>query len=315
MSASKNLPLVSVVIPAYNHADYLDDAINSVLRQTYPNVELIVLNDGSTDGTQEVLEKYTGRFYWETQKNMGQAATLNKGWRMAEGAILGYLSADDLLLPDAVRISVEHLVGDPDVVMTYCDFNLIDSKSRVIRRVSAPEMSYREMIAKFRCLPGPGAFFLRPAYEAAGAWDGELRRIPDHEYWWRLGLQGRFLKIPSVLAALRMHEQSQSFAGDDKRKSEEYVRAMSTFFETQQVPAEVLTVKDEALSNAYIATARSHLTSSRYRRGIASLLEGLRLYPRNAFSARTLRLIGYGLFNQFRYRVMDKVRNTSKGKG
>lgn len=168
MSASKDLPLVSVVIPAHNHARYLDEAIESILGQDYPNVELIVLDDGSTDGTREVLERYNGRFYWETQENMGQSATLNKGWRISRGDVLAYLSSDDALLPHAISTSVEHLMANPDVVLTYCDFNQIDPRSKFIRKVNTLEMSYREMVAKFFCPPGPGAFFLRSAFETIG---------------------------------------------------------------------------------------------------------------------------------------------------
>jgi glycosyltransferase involved in cell wall biosynthesis len=90
-----NTPLVSIVVPAYNHADYLKECIESILAQDYPRVELIVLNDGSTDMTPAILLAYGDRFRWENQANMGQSATLNKGWAMASGDILAYLSADD----------------------------------------------------------------------------------------------------------------------------------------------------------------------------------------------------------------------------
>ena len=96
-------PLVSIVIPAYNHDRYLGEAIDSILGQDYPNVELIVLDDGSTDGTRQILESYHSRFYWESHKNMGQANTLNKGWRMSKDDLLGYLSADDVLFSQAIR--------------------------------------------------------------------------------------------------------------------------------------------------------------------------------------------------------------------
>ena len=75
-----DFPLVSIVIPTYNHGPYLDDANRSVLNQDYQRVELIALDDGSTDHTQHILQKYSGVFYWETHENMGQANTLNKGW-------------------------------------------------------------------------------------------------------------------------------------------------------------------------------------------------------------------------------------------
>lgn len=85
---SDDLPFVSIVIPTYNHAEYLEEAIESVLRQDYPKVELLVLDDGSTDRTSEILKKYEGRFYIETQENMGQAAALKRGWSKARGGTL-----------------------------------------------------------------------------------------------------------------------------------------------------------------------------------------------------------------------------------
>src|SRR5207247_391526 len=94
-------PLVSIVTPAYNQAEYLAETIESVLAQDYPNLEYIVLDDGSTDHTREVLKKYDGKLRWESHKNMGQARTLNEGWRKANGVYIGYLSSDDILYPGA----------------------------------------------------------------------------------------------------------------------------------------------------------------------------------------------------------------------
>jgi glycosyltransferase involved in cell wall biosynthesis len=300
------LPLVSVVIPAYNYADYLDEAIKSVLNQDYPNIELIVLDDGSTDHTREVLEKYTGWFYWETQENMGEANTLNKGWQMSKGEILSRVSADDVLLPNAVSTSVKHLLANPDVVLTYCDYYLIDSNSKKIRRVNAPEFDYREMVAKFICSPGPGAFFLADAFRAAGPWDSSLKLSPDYDCWLRLGLQGKFLRIPEALAAFRVHEESLSFAAADEEKSDEYVRVISNYYETQPVPPDVLVAKDEALSNAYIFTARAHIRSKRYLLGLKRLYKGLSLYPKN-LSVRTVRIIAYGLLPHVRHGIKQRV--------
>lgn len=290
------------MIPAYNYAHYLDEAIKSVLSQSYPNVELIVLDDGSTDGTREVLEKYTGQFHWETQENMGQSETLNKGWRISRGEILAYLSADDVLLPDAVEISVAQLAANPDVVLTYCDYELIGMNSAVIRRVNAPDFDYREMVVKFVCPPGPGAFLRRTAFEAAGFWDASLRQIPDYDYWLRLGLQGRFLRINTVLAQFRVHGSSQSFAKADERKSTEYVRVVERYFRSRNVPGDVLESKAEALSNAHIVAAHSHFRSGRYLKGLSQFRQSVALYPRNLFSTRTFKFLGHGLFNRLRYK-------------
>ena len=308
---NENLPLVSIVIPAYNYADYLDEAIQSVLDQDYPNVELIVLDDGSTDHTREVLEKYTGRFYWETQENMGQADTLNKGWQRSKGEILGRLSADDVLLPDAVSTSVRHFLANPAAVLTYCGYYLIDPSSSVIRRVNAPEFDYKEMVRQLVCPPGPGAFFLRDAYEATGEWNASLRQVLDLDYWLRLGLQGKFLRIPEALACFRIHEESQTFAPADEEKAEEWVRVVSNYYETQPVPSDVQAAKDEALSNGHILAARFHIRSKRYLLGLKRLYEGLSLYPRN-LSIRTARIIAHGFLNHVRHRIMQRMVKESR---
>lgn len=294
-------PLVSIVIPAYNYADYLDEAIESILDQDYPNIELIVLDDGSTDDTREVLKKYTGLFHWETHGNMGQAKTINKGWRMSRGSVLTYLSPDDALAPTAVSTSVEHLLANPDVVLTYCDYNLIDAGSKVVRRVYAPDFHYRDMVIKLICPPGPGAFLRREAFTATGGWNSLFRQVPDYEYWLRLGLRGRFLRIPKVLASFRVHSKSQSFTVVSEQNSEEYVRVVRGYYSSQAAPSEILAAKDEALSNAYIFTARSHMRSGRYKKGLRNLWRGVCLYPKNV-RVRTFRAIFHGLFNHLRYR-------------
>ncbi|MBV9453468.1 MAG: glycosyltransferase [Rubrobacter sp.] len=306
---SDELPLVSIVIPAYNHADYLTEAIESILAQDYPNIELLVLDDGSTDNTREVLEGYAGRFYWETHKdNMGQAATLNKGWRMSKGEILGRLSADDLLYPEAVSASVKCLRKNLEAVLVYCDFELIDEHSRVIRRIQAPEFSYRDMVAKLITAFGPGTFFPRSALEKAGPWDESLTRMPDYEYWLRLGLYGRFVRIPRVLTAFRMHENSISFREGDESGSQEYIRILTDYFDSHVLPPEVVAAKDEAFSNAYIFAASHHLTSKRYVKAAVNVWKGLRMYPRN-LSVRMLRILAYGLLNRTRYRLKQLAKN------
>src|SRR5687768_3277938 len=112
---SEKLPLVTVITPAYNQGIFLRDTIESVLTQDYPNIELLVLNDGSTDNTEEILKEYTGRIKWETQPNMGQTPTINKGWRQTTGEIITWLNSDDTYLPGAVRSGVDYLMKHPEV--------------------------------------------------------------------------------------------------------------------------------------------------------------------------------------------------------
>jgi glycosyltransferase involved in cell wall biosynthesis len=301
-------PLVSIVIPAYNYAAFLGEAIESVLAQDYPHVELMVLDDGSTDATAGVLAGYRNRFFWETQQNAGQAATLNKGWLMARGDILGYLSADDMLRPGCVRAAVEALSVRPDVVLTYCDFDLIDPRSRAIRTVRTDDFDYRRMVVEFVCAPGPGVFFRRSAFEGAGGWDPALRQMPDYEYWLRLGLLGEFRRIPRTLAAFRVHENSITFAGTPKQSAEEPVRILEKYFGLEGVPATIRREQPKAMSNAYLTSAQLHLRSGRYAEAFRHVRRAAALYPGSLFQLRFLRRIANALFNRMGHRLIWWLR-------
>ncbi|MBV6824257.1 glycosyltransferase [Pseudomonas sp. PD9R] len=294
--------LVSIVIPAFNYASFLERAIESVLCQDYPNIELIVLDDGSTDNTREVLERYGDAFRWQSHVNMGQAKTLNKGWGMAKGDVLSYLSADDELLPNAVSTSLRFL--QDDAVLTYCDFNLFDPSSRLIRKVTAPDFDFRDMFSQLICHPGPGVFMTRQAFEATGQWNSAYRQMPDYDYWLRLGLQGRFVRVPEVLACFRVHEQSQTFAVADEKKALEPLQIISGFIESGKLPPELEPLKAVALSNAWIAVAQLQTRAGRFFLGWQAFQQAFIIYPRNFTRLRTGKIILNSLFNRSLHRLV-----------
>jgi glycosyltransferase involved in cell wall biosynthesis len=304
---TNNTPLVSIVIPAYNLGNYVGETIDSILAQDYPHVELIVLDDGSTDHTRDVLKKYAGRIYAESHPNMGQVNTLNKGWGLAKGDILGWIGADDALLPSAVSRAVACLAANPDVVLTYCDFNLIDADSKAIRRVRTPEFNYREMLVNVTCLPGPGAFFRRSAANAVGPWNSALRIMLDYEYWLRLGLVGRFKRIPEVLALYRIHAGQETFSRMDEQKAAEVVLVVSRMFENPALPRNLVAFRDKALSNAHLVSAQLHFRGGRYRLGLDSLRDAFTLCSANFFTLKMARLVANVLFNRIAHKVIWKI--------
>lgn len=308
-ASGKESPIVSIVIPAYNQAEFLDQAITSVLAQDYPNVELIVLDDGSRDSTRELLQNYSGRFFWETHPNMGQANTLNKGWSMAKGEYLSYLAADDFLLPGAVGASVSTLVSNPEVVLTYCDYTLVDARSRTLRRKITPEFSYLDLVVRMICQPGPGPFFRRDAFARAGLWDPSLRQIPDYEYWLRLGLQGKFQRIPNVLAAYRVHDRSQSYGPVDECKAEESTNVITRYFQNDSVPPDIRRAQAQAMSNAHIVSSRLHLRSGRYGPAFIHLQHAIKNDSTVYWRGRSWWLLAGGLFNRIGYRVLGAFKS------
>lgn len=303
--------VVTIVIPAYNAAGYLSQAIDSVLAQEYPNVELIVLDDGSRDATRQVLERYGDRFRWESHANIGQAATQTKGWAMGRGEVLAYLSADDRLEPFAVSESVAALQAHPEAVATYCDFTLIDPASRVLRRVRAGDYDYREMLVNGVCLPGPGAFFRRAAYERAGPWDASLRQMSDYDFWLRLGLCGPFLRIPKPLAAFRIHAESQTFAAVSAERAREPVVIVSRLFERADLPADLVPLRARAVANAHLVSAQLHLRAGRPAAAWQAIVEAARLEPRSLFAARAARMLLNALLNRIGHRALWSLRGLS----
>src|SRR5579862_9846502 len=110
----KSLPRITIITPSYNQADYIEQTIVSVLKQEYPNLEYIVMDGGSNDGTLDILKSYSDRLTWFSEKDHGQTHAINKGMRMASGVIVGFLNSDDILLPGALQHIGSFFVDHPE---------------------------------------------------------------------------------------------------------------------------------------------------------------------------------------------------------
>lgn len=299
---------VSIVIPAYNHARYLSEAIESVLQQDYPGVELIVIDDGSTDATQQVLQSYGDRFAWWTQPNGGQSRTLNAGWNRSRGDVLGYLSADDRLSPAAVRRAVEVLDARPDVSVVYSDYDLIDPLSRRVRTVRTRDFDLVSMVANVDCTVGPGAFFRRSAFEQSGGWSTDLRQSPDLDYWFRVAMIGEFQRIPEVLAGFRVHEESQTFAVADTQRAEEALVIIERLFARTDVPERLIPYRARAMGLSHVRAARQHFRGGRLRQGLRSMSRAARIAPTSLLTVRAMRLLVNAVVARAGHRLLWRVR-------
>ena len=300
------VPSVTIVVPAHNHARYLPRALDSLLRQDHAKLEIIVVDDGSTDETPLLRDRYAGLLQWQRQPNMGQAATLNRGWRAARGELLGYLSADDVLDPSAVSTVAAWLARDREAVLAYPDYRLLDVHDKVLNTVRAPDFDYLTMLSTWQCPPGPGALFRRSAAEAAGYWDTDLRIVPDYAFWLRLALYGTGRRVPKVLAGFRVHEASQTFRAVPADRSEEYVQVTTSYYLGPRIPEEAQRVRRRAMSSAYLMSAHSHLRSARYRVGLRRVATAVRLYPLS-MNPRGVKLLGHALLGHHRFRSRTRT--------
>jgi glycosyltransferase involved in cell wall biosynthesis len=295
-TVSKDIPLVSIVIPVYNCKSYLAEAINSVLSQTYPRVELIVINDGSTDGSDEIINGYPeSAFISLSQENIGQSATLNKGWSIANGEIHSYLSADDVLLNDTVERVVSHLNKRPDAIMVYGNYYYIDNLSQTKKLVCVPEINYVRMVSDFICTPGPGAFWRKSAFQKTGGWSLDFRQIPDYDFWLKLGLHGALDHIDGFVAKYRIHAESQTCSVSDAIKSEEPVLCITNYFRRKDLCGEITGYKKKSLSSAHIYSAYLHIGSGRIGPALCHILHAITLYPANILRVISLKRVASGI--------------------
>ncbi len=249
-----NLPLVTIVTSTYNHERYLRRAIDSVLNQDYPNIEYIVINDGSPDGTEEILKSYGNRFYWETQKNMGEVPTLNRAIAMAKGELVGKLSSDDYLYPAYVSKVVDFFINNPDNLVVYTDFDLVDENDCIIENIKKPDFNDVMAVRDHLCLPGPGTLFRREIFERLGGFYTGFRILFDMDFWWRVSVYGTITRLPVTLSAFRVHGNSQSNTGG-MRMAKETTQCVERFYSNPHLPQKFKRVKNQAFSNAYYAAA------------------------------------------------------------
>ncbi|MEW6364210.1 MAG: glycosyltransferase [Acidobacteriota bacterium] len=288
--AQETLPLVSIVTPVYNGERYVAETVESVLAQDYPRIEYIVIDDGSTDRTPDVVRRYQGRLRLMQQSNMGQAAALNTGWSLSSGTILGYLSCDDILHPSALRKVVQTLLDHPDAIAAFPNCDVIDAQGRRVRRAVARPFDHLESIVDPYCYIGPGSLLRRSVLDRIGGWKPYLRLAPDREFWLRAGLMGKILLCPEVLACYRVHGGNLSRC-TSRDSAEEYVLVAEEFFARTDLPAQALAVRCRALGRAYLIASCYHLRGGRLVACLRAVRMARRHDPRLDWGAISMTLV------------------------
>ncbi|MEK6221078.1 MAG: glycosyltransferase [Chloroflexota bacterium] len=214
---SSDLPLVTIVTPSYNQAQYLEATIQSVLNQNYPNLEYIIIDGGSADGSQEIIEKYADKLaYWVSERDQGQTDAINKGFAQANGQVLAWLNSDDTYEPFAVTKAVEVLQNNPDVGLVYGDANYIDAQGREIGHFPARLTNYAKLRQGYVHLPQQSAFWRASLWDEVGPLDPSFYFAMDYDLWVRLAKISTLHYIPQVWANFRIHGDSKTILDDDR---------------------------------------------------------------------------------------------------
>jgi glycosyltransferase involved in cell wall biosynthesis len=208
-------PRVSIVTPSYNQKRYIEETIRSVLLQGYPDLEYIVMDGGSRDGTKAIIRKYEKWLTrWVSEPDRGQSDAINKGWSLATGDIVAYLNSDDTYMPAAVRTAAVFLSQNPHAAVVHGRCNIIDQHSRLKQRYKTGDFKLEKALCGSpNPIAQPSAFVRRAVIDDVGPLDIDMDMAMDLDLWVRVGLKYSIAHIPEVLASARFHPETKTLSG------------------------------------------------------------------------------------------------------
>ncbi len=211
-------PLISIVTPSFNQAKYLEATIQSVLGQDYPNLEYIIVDGGSTDGSLDIIHSYQDQLaWWISEPDQGQTDAINKGFTRARGDILAWLNSDDTYQPGAVTEAVSYLRANPEVGLVYGDTKFIDAGGRVIGQFNAKQTDYRRLRRGGVYIPQQAAFWRGALWRQVGPLDPSFYFAMDYDLWVRLARVAEIRYLPGKYwANFRLHDDAKTIAADER---------------------------------------------------------------------------------------------------
>lgn len=228
-------PRISVITPSYNQAAFLEATIRSVLLQEYPNLEYIVIDGGSTDGSVDIIKKY-GPWIdrWVSEPDRGQSHAINKGFEHASGAILGWLNSDDMYLPGALSHVARCFVEQTEADVLVGEAQKVREDGTVVYTASAPELSFdsflhwRDGAAGTHNFLQPACFFSRKSWKTCGPLREDLHYCMDVDLWLKMVQQFEFVSTERRLAIAKAHDQAKT-TGETERTTVEVSLLMAEY--------------------------------------------------------------------------------------
>lgn len=206
------MPKVTIVTPCLNQGKFLEQTILSVLNQNYPNIEYILIDGGSTDGTLDIIKKYEKDIsYWISEKDRGMYDATNKGLKHSSGSILAYLNSDDIYRPNTIQAVVEYLQKHPETSMVFGNTDYIDAEGDFLYSYRYPAFKYARYIQlNWSSIPQQASFWRRRVHDTIGYFNADFKLAGDFDFFARLGKNLQIDHVNQVLAAQRFHCETLS---------------------------------------------------------------------------------------------------------
>ena len=219
-------PRVSIVMPSFNQANFIERSLLSVINQGYANLELIVIDGGSSDATLSIIKKYEQYIaYWVSEPDQGQSDALNKGFARSTGEILGWLNSDDIYMPGAINQAVALFFKRPDKKIVFGDWLVIDEKDFCLAREYAFDMNINHTKYEGVSVNAQAMFWQREVHERFGSFDLALYNTMDYQMLLDFAInegEGAFFRLPLVLGCFRRYEGQKTGAVNFHRQLNEH---------------------------------------------------------------------------------------------
>lgn len=256
-------PLISIITPSYNQADYLEKSMLSVLQQDYSNLEYIVVDGKSTDGSVEIIKKYENKLsWWVSEKDEGQADAFNKGLQHAHGKYIGWLNSDDLYLSGAISEAINILESNPDIGFVFGDVQSINENDEITNIMRYGNWQLDDLM-QFKIIGQPAVFLRKDLVQEVGGLDSSYHFLLDHHLWLKLATKAPIKYSNRIWAAARFHATAKNVAQASKFGQEAY-RLVDWMKENQDIQNIFLQNRKKILAGAHRMNARYLLDGGNY---------------------------------------------------
>lgn len=310
MTASSS-PLFSIITPSFNQAGYLDETIRSVLEQNYPNLEYLIVDGASTDGSVGIIKQYSERLAWYVSEvDAGQADAINKGFSRATGEIIAWLNSDDYYLPNTLATVVELFAQNPDVGVLYGDVLSIDDAGNPINIQRFAQYSIEDLM-QFKIISQPAVFMRRSVLEHAGYLDIDYHFLLDHQLWLRIAQLTSMVYTPQILAAARYHASAKNIAHAERFGAEAF--KILGWMESQPMLRSLLKKnRKKVLAGAYHLDAFYLVEAGKMRAGLSAYRRAFFKHPPTAL--KSWKRILYAFLSLFGFSRVRKLYLNKKRK-
>lgn len=294
---TSELPFVTIITSSYNQANYICETVDSILSQDYPNIEYLILDDSSTDGTPEKLAAYGDKIKWETlAEKTPQTPTINKGWRMTKGEIITWLNSDDTFYPGAITKIVEYFESHPETGIVFGDSMFTEADgTNLFSSEPMPDFSFRDYVLNcINVITQPSAFIRRDVIEKIGDLDESYNYIMDWDFWLRAGLSFKIEYVPELLSTYRLHPNSKSVA-EAKNLAPEIEIMYKKFF-ANDLSQELRAIEKEAMMNMCFTSGGYYLEGNDTENAAKMATKAFKHNPSGIFSLQNLRKYIYCKF-------------------